>query len=44
MENVDVLGSPAAIGLIIGQHVHGALGNPVILRVLLRVVSFSLYS
>lgn len=28
MENVDVLGSPAAIGLIIGQHVQEAVGKP----------------
>lgn len=29
IENVDVLGNPAAIGLIIGQHVQEAAGNPI---------------
>lgn len=30
IENVDVLGKPAAIGLIIGQHVHDAGENPML--------------
>lgn len=30
IENVDVLGNPAAIGFIIGQHVHDVDGNPIV--------------